>query len=484
MPEVIRASAKIAATKFDLNQLRDCIHTETEQLWCNFDDDIDTGYEDDSSDKLSCAIIDWYRKAASLPENGPANTQQLPSPIDIVSAYARLRKQIDVIYHATSRPIIIPWLTTTKSAGEEQHTVDPIPFILSHVVQILKFAPINYATVHEIAHGEFDRRFPSSYEGGGTEKVVCGTHTMEDLNRATLLFYQLLVRRDGKKSLVGRAPPEQKKYVFPGYADPSFKPNESEETGLDLTWNEAAETNLEFESLALHAKAEREARHLDNAERNREAFLDGKGPLVAEAADQPIQGLAAFDIHEKVVEACQSTNLAETIKAKFKARDMVEKTFMRESTEKKLIETLKALHRQIDHDAVAEKTKSQLTDMTTHLPAEVIEDFLKKQTESEGVMRFAQQNPGKVDELHEEIRKQFALEKFMSSIEPQAGFDINELTTHYKMPEYPDLRLYEDEESQALLPHQLIGKFHRVCCKILFGRESSTPPAPHHKTRR
>lgn len=112
----------------------------------------------------------------------------------------------------------------------------------------------------KLGEGDYERRFPSKMDGGGTGSMVCGRFSMEDLNRATLCFYQLLVRRDKKRSLFNCALPESKGSEFPGYADSHYKANEVKASGIDLAVNTHCQTQLAFEAEANRVKADRAAR--------------------------------------------------------------------------------------------------------------------------------------------------------------------------------------------------------------------------------
>ncbi|KAL2682399.1 hypothetical protein Neosp_006850 [[Neocosmospora] mangrovei] len=424
-------------------------------------DENDMGYEDTMDEKAQL-FLDMYRKAANFEGNGSNPKGTLPQPLEVLQAYTdkKTRTLVDKIFSVVTKPTFVPILK--EQANNSPISINPVVFILAHAVQILKFAPIGFDEAIDFEEGTYDRRFPTKLEGGGTDLVVCNkTYSMEDLNRATLLFYQFIIRRDKRRNLINRAPPVAKT-AFLGYADPDFQHNATESTGIDLTVNEHARAQLAFEKQVNKAKAERRARAEENEERNQDVFFEGTGRLQKDKDDEPITGIDALDIHENIIEAFGSTNLSETVASKIASSGQVMMPFMSAETENMLVEALISLHPVIDHEANLAKVQQQLAKFKNHVNPEELDSFIQQQKECPEILEYAKKYPGNLDGLLEEIKRLYLLEKITSSLQPDHDYDLDMLSDFYDIPKYPDLRLYPDEDAEPLMAHQLADVHHII----------------------
>lgn len=126
------------------------------------------------------------------------------------------------------RPTLIPVLnkhvTTGQAGNRDGIAVAPKAFILVHAVQLLPFAQRAWDRDQPYTRdaSDYPHRFPTPAKvGGDIEKHVGDTFSMEDLHRAILLFYQLVIRCLSRGAWIGRPAPT-KKSQFPGYVKPEL----------------------------------------------------------------------------------------------------------------------------------------------------------------------------------------------------------------------------------------------------------------------
>ncbi|KAM0425330.1 hypothetical protein ACHAPT_009386 [Fusarium lateritium] len=406
LPDVCRLAAYVASEGFD--------KTFDESIG----DDEDMGYED-SDDLESELFLDLYRKGANF--QGPKELRtNLPPPIEILQAYQdeHTRAFVDRVYEAVTKPTLVPVLKG-DSDDLTKLALDPVIFILVHAVQILKFAPINF-----------------------------------DMNI------------DFEKGILSRSTPKSK-VAFPGYADPTFQVLETDETqrtAIDLAINYHCRTQFAFEAREREVKRHLEGRKAKYEDQNVDRFFGHVVPEEEAVEDvAPIVGADALDLHERVMEICASTNLRESIKANNDKLGIKDLPFMWDKVQRALVESLLDLHPIIDHEAEFEKIRGQLDHFTKYLNPDEQADFMKQQSECPAILEYAKKHPGNLEGLTNEIERQHALEKVTSSLQPEHNYDPNELSELYKIPKYPNLRLYPSSyQTEALKAHQFNDAHHFI----------------------
>jgi hypothetical protein len=150
-----------------------------------------------------------------------------PSPAKLIQAYkenTQIRRFVDQIVNHCPEPTFVPvrnWHFVRDTFTDLE--LCPEAFILCHAVQILLFAPQNWCRdrVYFRDVAKYEHRFPTpDFIGGGTEKVVAGLFSMEDLHRAILLLYYL-IRRRKQVNWFGKVPEDSDSELeFPGYHQP------------------------------------------------------------------------------------------------------------------------------------------------------------------------------------------------------------------------------------------------------------------------
>ncbi|RBR24753.1 uncharacterized protein FIESC28_02526 [Fusarium coffeatum] len=133
-----------------------------------------------------------------------------PAPIDVLNEYDSDPQNKHV--------------TTGQAGNRDEMAVAPKALILVHAVQLLLFTPQAWDRDRPYTRiaSDYPHRFPTPVEvGGDTEKRVANTFSMEDLHRAILLFYQLVIRRLGRGAWIGRPAPTMESQ-FPGYVKPEL----------------------------------------------------------------------------------------------------------------------------------------------------------------------------------------------------------------------------------------------------------------------
>ncbi|KAM0549465.1 hypothetical protein ACHAPJ_009451 [Fusarium lateritium] len=154
----------------------------------------------------------------------------------------------------------------------------------------------------------------------------------------------------------------------------------------------------------------------------------------------PIEGLDAVDISASMVESATATCPRRAISARLRDVDAEEMLLMSAEDFKGELEFLKERHDQPDFDAILVRSQ--------------INDFIRQQEESEVVPEFARNNPDKLDEMAKVSRQQYALEHFMSSLQPQQNRVLNDLFKEHGIVLWPDLETLNMTYSLCWLPDQ------------------------------
>ncbi|KAJ4265991.1 hypothetical protein NW762_003964 [Fusarium torreyae] len=175
----------------------------------------------------------------------------------------------------------------------------------------------------------------------------------------------------------------------------------------------------------------------------------------------PIEGLEAVDISASMVESATTTYPRRAISARLRGVDAEEMPLMSAEDFKGELGSLKHRHDQPDFDAILARSCETVTQVENFLPETEINDFIQQQEESDIVSEFAQNNPHKLDNMNRMSRQQYALEHFISSLQPQQNHDLNTLCEEHGITLWPDLKLYPKHEVQSLLPHQVDEAIHK-----------------------
>ncbi|KAF7553679.1 hypothetical protein G7Z17_g3457 [Cylindrodendrum hubeiense] len=393
----------------------------------------------------------------AITENATAtgHTPKLPNPVHVIKAYENpdVKWVVDCVANGVSKPIFLPvahrdvWPGT--GSPHQASNTSSIIFILVHAVQVLLFAPINSKTPKSelCANQEaYPHRFPSPPGFGGNEdKDVAGLFSMEDLNRAVLLIFCQLKRRDGKHNLSSDSSPRNQSCTeFPGYLD-----QVSDSDNLD--------DEVDFDGVS--TQAINNIRQLLRREVEPEEDLQDQRLHVATVGDassvlsqQPLAGTDALDVHEAAMEQMSSVM---AYRPRYKLKSKKTQPISHGELENAL-GVLKLRHR-LDELVVTEaKTRSQLANLCIPTKEEELDTYIKKQHTSPVIQDFLKKHPEEIDKLDAEMKRQYALEHHVSSLQPDTRVDLNEVLSRHGLGPWPEMRLNDAPNIRPLLPHQLI----------------------------
>ncbi|KAM0484291.1 hypothetical protein ACHAPX_001711 [Trichoderma viride] len=168
--------------------------------------------------------------ADQLPNSGSLYPQK--NHVDIIRDYTtseHVRNVVDLVVKHCTKPTFIPVLDSVVLDTEPDTGSDKIhitSFILCHAVQILLFAPTewNKDLVYSRHSADYIHRYPSpAVHEGQDMAAVGGFFSLEDLNRAVVLFQYALNRRSrSTTSILANRRPAHVTGQFKGYASPEF----------------------------------------------------------------------------------------------------------------------------------------------------------------------------------------------------------------------------------------------------------------------
>ncbi|KAM0365437.1 hypothetical protein ACHAPK_009665 [Fusarium culmorum] len=373
----------------------------------------------------------------------PGKALAKPSPIKCLQDYSRdgsVQRFIDQVVTLCTKPTFIPVLNKHIASGgldsRAPRQIAPKAFVLAHTVQILLFAPMTWDYTREYSRDRttYPHRFPTPPEvGGGTNTCVADLSSMEDLYRAICMFYQLISRRIGRTAWIGRGVGPKKSVGFPGYVSPALK-------HLADVPEVAQSSTSEFrlaEAVEMEASLFLEEEHAD-------FMSEGLG------------GLDSVDVNTSLLELVQPSRIPAHQNAEASAlQDMEPISAANFAAE---IRLLKRLHKQPDFDAILERRRKTITNVTDFIEDSDIDEFINRQSASELVSEFAREHPDDIDELMNLSRQQYALEHVLSSIQPVTNLDLDQLCDEHSIAPWPELKLYTGDRAtaiQGLKPHQV-----------------------------
>lgn len=350
-------------------------------------------------------------KLMRLQNNGTASTRiSRPSPVEVLNEYVsdpQVRLLVDRVVKLCPRPTLIPVLnkhvTTGQAGNRDEMVVAPKAFILVHAVQLLFFAPQAWDRDRPYTRdaSDYPHRFPTPAEvGGDTEKRVADTFSMEDLHRAILLFYQLVIRRFGRGACTGHPAPT-KKSQFPGYVKPELaRLADVPDAPISGTARLRIAEAIQMEGAAMsqreiRARAREYNREMREKEREegRIPFPDRVFPPDPEAP-VPIDGLDAVDISTQFLEMAQPSRIVK-LRVPQRAKDESIDEMEPISAEgfRAEIRLLKEHHNQPDFEDRLARTRKTITSLDRFVPEGDVNAFLERQSRSNVVVDFLLDHP-------------------------------------------------------------------------------------------
>ncbi|QPC60884.1 hypothetical protein HYE67_003115 [Fusarium culmorum] len=167
-------------------------------------------------------------------------------------------------------------------------------------------------------------------------------------------------------------------------------------------------------------------------------------------------GLDSVDVNTSLLELVQPSRIPAHQNAEASAlQDMEPISAANFAAE---IRLLKRLHKQPDFDAILERRRKTITNVTDFIEDSDIDEFINRQSASELVSEFAREHPDDIDELMNLSRQQYALEHVLSSIQPVTNLDLDQLCDDHSIAPWPELKLYTGDRAtaiQGLKPHQV-----------------------------
>ncbi|KAK7413873.1 hypothetical protein QQZ08_012561, partial [Neonectria magnoliae] len=373
-----------------------------------------------------------------------------PNPVETVRLYAQnphVKDFVDTIATHCRKPTFIPVFESNLEnvSADSDHSIATMAFVLAHAVQLLTLAPVEWRGANKYSNDpeQYAHRFPTTVAGGGTGTTVAGRFSMEDLNRAVLLYFYAISRRvGGGNVLTTRKPPTKGTFTWPGYVDPNFDPSKARQEPEDIGTDMAINAALDYETSAA----------------NHDALIDD---LSAENGDQykPIVGADAGDITGIILEQLSSGAAAKGTSERFKKLGGSDMAALTSKTLKKTLKTLRRLHDLGDASQRLEKTQATSTSLKHLVDNQELEAYLTAQSDCPEIVNFTANKPEEMEGLLKEMSKQYANEMFMASLQPKQTRSLGAVCEEHGLDPYPHINLYKDHKVkgiQDLKPHQLL----------------------------
>ncbi|KAF5009663.1 hypothetical protein FDECE_4132 [Fusarium decemcellulare] len=378
----------------------------------------------------------------------------VPSPLEVVRAYAddaAVREVVDRVVRLTPCPVLIPLLNQDVwpeyDTNNNPKEVARIPFILVHAVQLLLFAPTDWdeRRTYSRSREAYEHRYP--LDNGPT--AVAGLFSMEDLNRSVLTVYALFNRRNGRgDAMQARPPGTPAAFTWCGYVDPAYDPTSEPPEGLDRLHDQEAAAQSRLARAQMGELQQR---------------MDAEGVA-------PLKGLDVVDACEPILEHFGSHDLPKKLASKYQKEGAGPVPRMSDETHREIILELKMLHGIQDPEERLARIKQTVTGVEEHVAEADLNTYISTVSPQENIQRYAEKYPGKLDGLLAELRRQMALEHFMSSLQPEKNVDLNAVCDKLGLTRWPDVRLYKQGGMESYKPHQVLD-----AASILERSESEAP---------
>jgi hypothetical protein len=391
----------------------------------------------------------------------------MPRPVNVINLYTDshvARKMVDMIIRRCPVPTFIPIFNNFVGVDEKNPRDFPntAATILAQAAQILIFAPTAWTpdiTYSPDKHA-YGHRYPLPY-GPNQEHTVGDRFSLEDLNRAIYMVFAFQNRRNGNVVLLSNLPAKKgHNSKWAGYHDPTWVPDDDIVEGADILVDAVVDDQLQVEEEMLDQR-DRDRARIDAAFA---AAFAGEPAAALEPALPPLNNLDGIEFHESVMNRVGSTDLTKKLHDKALAMKAERMPKMSKKRFRQVINVLKRLHDIDDPMEKIEQIKGTLTMVEGMVDQQLLDDYISKVRDDDEMIKYAQDHPGQMDALAAQLRKQAALEFFMSSLQPTQKHDLNDICDKYGLSRWPEIRLDADrKEIQPFKPHQVIGK----------------PPPPH-----
>ncbi|KAF9784129.1 hypothetical protein IL306_008461 [Fusarium sp. DS 682] len=165
----------------------------------------------------------------------------------------------------------------------------------------------------------------------------------------------------------------------------------------------------------------------------------------------PLRGLDFVDFVDKVISHTSGSNPTKKLREKALALDAEEMPKLTTKRYKQIVKLLMRSHG-MDKDPKIdmEKAKQTLTYVDDLVDKEMMSDYVKRQQNSDSAIKFAEKHPGQLDDIAKESARAYAMEMFMSSLQPEQHENLNELCDRFNLSHYPDIRLPCQDESRPI----------------------------------
>ncbi|CAG1993022.1 unnamed protein product [Fusarium graminearum] len=356
--------------------------------------------------KFTPSAINSAREDEVQGEDEPE--RPIPRPIDCITLYANskeCRDMVETICLYCPEPTFIPIFNNTISIDEKNHRDEPCPpaMFLAAAAQVLIFAPSHWDPELKLVQtSDYPRRYPIN-QGFSPTKTIAGRFSMEDLNRALYLIFTVNNRR-GKANLLSGIPTKRTGNTrWMGYHDPSWNSTEMELEAV---------TGLNFIDLA-----DRITVALSSAPKPKTGL--GEKRLTVKADAMPIMS---------------NQRAAQVVKVLRRSHAMV--------------------------DPPMDDIQKTLTYVDSLIDADKMAEYVATQAGNENLVAFAREHPDKLDELTKQNNQSFAMEMFMSSLQPNHHFDLDQLCDELGLSRYPAIRLRPANDAiEPFKPHQVYDAY-------------------------
>lgn len=346
------------------------------------------------------------------------------------------------------QPTFIPIFNNTISIDEKNHRDEPCPpaMFLAAAAQVLIFAPSHWDPELKLVQtSDYPRRYPIN-QGFSPTKTIAGRFSMEDLNRALYLIFTVNNRR-GKANLLSGIPTKRTGNTrWMGYHDPSWNSTEMELEGTEIIVDGHTEAQLDAEEMLMDQQ---------DAENNKDQDEDQ-----VNSSDLPaVTGLNFIDLADRITVALSSapkpkTGLGEkrlTVKA-----DAM--PIMSNQRAAQVVKVLRRSHAMVDPPM--DDIQKTLTYVDSLIDADKMAEYVTTQAGNENLVAFAREHPDKLDELTKQNNQSFAMEMFMSSLQPNHHFDLDQLCDELGLSRYPAIRLRPANDAiEPFKPHQVYDAY-------------------------
>ncbi|CAF3600281.1 unnamed protein product [Fusarium graminearum] len=399
--------------------------------------------------KFTPSAINSAREDEVQGEDEPE--RPIPRPIDCITLYANskeCRDMVETICLYCPQPTFIPIFNNTISIDEKNHRDEPCPpaMFLAAAAQVLIFAPSHWDPELKLVQtSDYPRRYPIN-QGFSPTKTIAGRFSMEDLNRALYLIFTVNNRR-GKANLLSGIPTKRTGNTrWMGYHDPSWNSTEMELEGTEIIVDGHTEAQLDAEEMLMDQQ---------DAENNKDQDEDQ-----VNSSDLPaVTGLNFIDLADRITVALSSapkpkTGLGEkrlTVKA-----DAM--PIMSNQRAAQVVKVLRRSHAMVDPPM--DDIQKTLTYVDSLIDADKMAEYVTTQAGNENLVAFAREHPDKLDELTKQNNQSFAMEMFMSSLQPNHHFDLDQLCDELGLSRYPAIRLRPANDAiEPFKPHQVYDAY-------------------------